>query len=371
MKFIAIKSNIKEAISFIEKAVSENNNLPILKNILIEAKEGIITFTATNLEIAVKYQLAGKIIEDGKVAPPFSLFSNLINNIQSDRLNFEQKGNDIEVATDNYSAVVHGLSPEDFPITPTIQGNNKYIEIKGVFLKEAIQQTITASQYSDLRPELNSVLLNYSIDNLVMAATDGFRLAEKTLPPNLFTTKEKEPFRILIPLKTAIEMARVTKEEENVKIFWDENQVLLKTESTELISRLTEGNFPDYSAIIPHEFATEIVVNKEELTNAIKLAGVFGQKNGEIKIKIHENNKAIEMSSADQSLGENNHTIAAKIKGNNKQEIYFNWRYLSDPMKSIKTEDVFIGLQEESGPALIRSTSDSSYYYVLRPILKS
>jgi DNA polymerase-3 subunit beta len=370
MKFIAIRSNIKDAVSVIEKAVGENTNLPILKNILIEAENNTITFSATNLEIAITHRVAGKVIEDGKITVPLALFSSLIGNIQSDRLNFEKKENNLEIATDNYSAVINGMSPEDFPITPKIKNTEGYIEIKSAFLKEAIQQVTVASQYSDLRPELNSVLFNFSLESLVLASTDGFRLAERSIPSNLFVVKKKEPFKMLIPLRTALEVARIMRDDEVVRIYQDESQVLFKTDQTELISRLVEGAFPDYSAIVPHEFAAEIVVNRDEFLNAIKLAGVFGQKNSEVKIKIHHNKKAIEISSADQALGENNNVLPAKIQGD-IPEVFFNWRYLSDPMKGIKADEVFLGLQEDAGPALIRSVSDQSYFYVLKPILKS
>jgi DNA polymerase-3 subunit beta len=262
------------------------------------------------------------------------------------------------------------MSPEDFPITPKIKNTEGYIEIKSVFLKEAIQQVTVASQYSDLRPELNSVLFNFSLESLVLASTDGFRLAERSIPSNLFVVKKKEPFKMLIPLRTSLEVARIMRDDEVVRIYQDENQVLFKTDQTEMISRLVEGAFPDYSAIVPHEFAAEIVVNRDEFLNAIKLAGVFGQKNSEVKIKIHQNKKAIEISSADQALGENNNILPAKIQGD-IPEVFFNWRYLSDPMKGIKAEEVFLGLQEDAGPALIRSVSDQSYFYVLKPILKS
>ena len=370
MKFIAIRANIKDAISVIEKAVGENTNLPILKNILIEAEDNTITFTATNLEIAITHRVAGKVIENGKLTIPLTLFSSLIGNIQSDRLNFEKKESNLEIATDNYSAVINGMPADDFPITPKIKNLENYIEIKSVFLKEAIQQVTVASQYSDLRPELNSVLFNFSLENLILASTDGFRLAEKSIPSNIFSVKGKEPFKILIPLRTSLEAARIMRDDEVVRIYQDENQVLFKTDQTEMISRLVEGSFPDYSAIVPHEFAAEIVVERDEFLSAIKLAGVFGQKNSEVKIKIHQNKKAIEINSADQALGENNHILPAKIKGD-IPEVFFNWRYLSDPMKGIKAEDVFLGLQEDAGPELIRSVSDQSYYYVLKPILKS
>ncbi len=370
MKFVALRSNIKEAINAVEKAVTDTANLPILRNILIEAKDGVITFTATNLEIAICRKVVGKVIEEGRIAPPLTLISSLIANIQSDRLNFEAKGDNLEVTTDNYSAVINGLPADDFPITPSVGDGEKYITIKGAILKEAIQQVSVASQFSDLRPELNTVLCNFSLENIVLAATDGFRLSEKTLPSNFFISKEKEPFKILIPLRAALEIARVINDEEEVLLFHDENQILVRTETIQIISRLIEGNFPDYSGIIPKEFSAEVVVNRDEFTSAIRLAGVFGQKNGEVRMRVHPNKKAVEIASADQALGENMHTLPAKVKGE-IGDTFFNWRYLGDAMKGIKSEEVFLGLQEEAGPALIRAAVDNSYFYILKPILKT
>jgi DNA polymerase III subunit beta len=370
MKFVAIRSNIRDAISVIERAAGENLNLPILKNVFIEAGNSGVTFTATNLELAITCYVSGKVIENGKITVPLALFSNLIANLQSDRLNFEKKGNAMEIKTDNYNATIQGLPAEDFPITPKVKDSGEYLEIKSVLLKEAIQQTMVASQFSDLRPELNAILFDFSLDNLKLAATDGFRLTEKTLSQNLFTAKYHEPFRMLIPLKTSQEALRMSKDDEIMKIYHDENQVLFKTDRAELISRLIEGSFPDYSAIIPKSFATEVVVNREEFTNAIRLASVFGQKTSELKINIYPAKKAVEVSSADQALGENNYLLPAKIKGD-AIESFFNWRYLADPIKTMRTEEIFIGFQEETNPALLRPMNDNSYFYILKPILKS
>jgi DNA polymerase III subunit beta len=370
MKFVAIRSNIKEAIAIIERASGENLNLPILRNVLIETGNDGITFTATNLELAITCNVSGKVIENGKTTVPLGLFSNLITNIQSDRLNFEKKGNSLEVKTDNYNATIQGLPAADFPITPKIRNNEEYIEIKSILLKDAIQQAVVASQFSDLRPELNALLFDFSLDHLKLAGTDGFRLAERSFPQSAFTAKKAEPFRLLIPLKTSQEIIRMSRDEEMVKIFHDENQVLVKTERAELISRLIEGSFPDYSELIPKKFVTEVGVDREEFANAIKLAGVFGQKTSELKITVHPSKKAIEVSSADQALGENNYLLPAKIKGEGL-EAFFNWRYLADPIKTMKSEELFIGFQEETNPALLRPMGDNSYFYILKPILKS
>ena len=205
---------------------------------------------------------------------------------------------------------------------------------------------------------------------LKLVATDGFRLAEKTIAANLFTAKFPDPFHILVPLRTTQELLRVIGNDDTVHLYHDQNQVLFKTENIELISRLSEGSFPDYAAIIPKSFATEISMNHDEFLNAIKLAAVFGQKNNELKIAVHPNKKAIEVASADQAFGENNYLLPAKIKGE-AAETFFNVHYLSDAVRSAAGDTVFIGLQEETSPALIKSASDESYLYVLKPILKA
>lgn len=370
MKFIAIHSNIREAIATVVTVVGENQNLPILKNVLIRVVLGVISFVATNLEIATTYRVSGKVIEDGSITVPVSLLSNIINNIKSDRLNFETKGTVLEIKTDNYSATIQGLSAEDFPPAPKIKNPESYLEIKGVFLREAIQQVDAAAQMSELRPELSSIFFNFSIETLKLAATDGFRLAEKTIPANSFTAKDQEPFKMLMPLKTAYEAQRILRDDELVRIHFDDNQVLIKTENVEIISRLIEGNFPEYSQIVPKKFTSEIVVNTGELLNGVKLASVFGQKNGEVEVKVHAAKKSVEIVSADQALGENAYLLPAKIKGADI-DVVFNWRYLAEPLKIIKTEETLLGFQEDANPASIRPASDGSYFYIIKPILRA
>jgi DNA polymerase-3 subunit beta len=160
------------------------------------------------------------------------------------------------------------------------------------------------------------------------------------------------------------------RDDEIVRIHFDDNQVLFKTDSAEIVSRLIEGSFPDYSQIIPKAFVTEIVVKADEFLNGIKLAAVFGQKNGEVEIKIQPSKKAVEIVSADQTLGENAYILPAKIKGD-AIDVVFNWRYLTEPLKVIKTEEVLLGFQEEANPAVIRPAADGSYFYIIKPILKA
>ncbi len=341
--------------------------MPILKNILIEAlDDNNIKLKATNLELAITSILNGKIIEKGKTTIPLSILLEIINNLQLERLNINSIDSKIEITTDNYNAILNTQSSEDFPIIPSIKNKNNYIKIKGVILKESLSQVIISAQINEIRPELNSILLICNNLNLKLVTTDNFRLSEKTITNTHFESNFKNDLKILIPLKTAIELNKIINDDDIVEIFVDENQILFKTENLELISRLVSGSFPDYEAIIPINFKTEIVVNKEEFINGIKLVSVLSGKNFNINLKI--NHKNIELFSFNQLIGENKTIIQGKISGEEK-EIAFNWKYLLDGVKNIKTEDIFIGISEDNKPALIKSTKDEYFIYILMPIL--
>jgi DNA polymerase-3 subunit beta len=367
MKFIVIKDNFKKGISAVEKITGENLNLPILKNILIETDNNKIKITSTNLEVSITSFVLGKIIEAGKITAPTDLVSNLINNIESERLNIEKKGNKIQIKTDNYEALIQGLPADDFPITPKIKNQEEFLEIKSEILKDALNQVLISAQFSDLRPELNSVLVDFSLNSMKLATTDSFRLSEKIINSDKFNTNYKKGFKILIPLKTAKEVVRILNDGEPVKIYNDGNQVLFKTEQLEFLSRLIDGNFPDYGAIIPQKFNMEMFINKEDFLRALKLVGVFGSKNSEVKIIPQENKKVVELTSSDQSLGENRYILPAKIQGKHK-EIIFNWRYVVDVLRVLKNDEVFLGVNDDNEPAQIKSVGDASYFYILKPI---
>ncbi len=372
MKFIILKKNLKDGLKVIEKAVEDSSNLLVLKNFLIESFDNKIKLSATNLELAIINFISGKIIENGGLSIPLNIFNSIINNIQSERINLElTQNNKLLIKTDNYSAEIQGLKKEEFPIIPKIKNNSNYIEISNLILKDALASVINSINLNNSRPELNGVLFDYQNTILKLAATDGFRLSEKTINNTQFESNFNAIFKIIIPVKTVQETIKELQINENgsVKIYFDSNQILFKTENTEIISRLINGEFPEYNQIVPKNFEVELNLNKEELTNAVKLTGLFSDNLNEIKLIIKENNKNVELFSSNQNLGENKYLIPAKIKGATSPiEIIFNWRFLLDGAKILKSENIFIGLNNQSKPALIKSPDDASWFYVLMPI---
>lgn len=366
MSFIVLKNNLKEALMIAERALGENVNLPVLKCLNFNIKKEGVLISSTNLEIGLSTNCSAKIISNGFFLVQSKLISSLISNIPSERINFELKENNLEVKSDNYEAVIPIVTSEEFPIIPEIENKEKFIEINGDFLGEAFTQVVQAVQFSEIRPEISGVFMNFDLNTITLVGTDSFRLAEKKINNNSFKSNYSEGFKCIIPIKTIQECIKIFKKNEPVKIFLDENQILFKNNQTELISRLLEGNFPDYKAIIPKEKESEIEVDRSEFINALKFVGSSNQTIYEVKITTQTDKKYFEIQSTERSSGKFKTVIPAKIKGKNN-EIIFNWHFILDGLKNIQDKTTTFVLNGNTKPAIIQS-ENAGYLYILMPI---
>ncbi|MEK7611953.1 MAG: DNA polymerase III subunit beta [Patescibacteria group bacterium] len=368
MKLIILRNNIREGLSIIERAVGDDANLPILKNVLIKAESGNkLSLSATNLEIGIDAWITGKIIEEGNITVPFATLHTVIGNSDSDRINMETKGDNLMIKTDNYDATIQGLPPEDFPIIPKIENKELSIEIKAFTFKDALQEIISAAQISEIRPEISGILFDFQLTAIKLVATDSFRLAEKTLFNNQFQTNIKHGYKIIIPLKTVHEVIRSFKDDDILTIQIDPHQILFKTQAHQIISRLINGTYPDYEQIIPKVIENEIVVNREKLLNAVKLVGNFSGKSNDIQMRVKNGISTLEVFSIHQHLGENSYLIPIKAK-KEINELSFNWKYLFDGLKALKGEIIILGINGDAKPAILKPQEDASYFYLAMPI---
>ncbi|MDP2696232.1 MAG: DNA polymerase III subunit beta [bacterium] len=369
MKLIVLKTNLKEGLSAVEKAIGDGSaKLPILKNVLLKAQGNKIKLTTTNLELGIEKIVSAKIIKDGGITIPLSTFHNLVSNSDNEKINLEVKDDNLTFKTDNYEAKIQGIKEEEFPIMPKIDNKDSFIEIKSEIFKEYLNRVVNAAQVSEIRPEISGVLLDFQITLLKLAATDSFRLAEATIIDKYFKSNFKQGFKITIPLKTVQEVLRIFPDDQYIKIGIDPNQILFASDGLELISRLIDGNYPDYDQIIPQDFDTELNIKKDSLVGAIKLVSNFSGKINDIKLRFADDSKNLEIYSANSQLGENNYFIPAKMTGVGFEDVSFNWRYLLDGLKTTNSENVIFGLNGDNRPAIIKSTSDNSYFYILMPI---
>jgi len=312
--------------------------------------------------------ISGKIVEEGSATVPLSILSGIINNSDSERIKIETDGHNLIVSTDNYTAKIQGVAPDEFPIIPKINNLDYYIEISSDILKNALAKVIICAQVSNVRPEISGILFDFQLTVLKLTATDSFRLAEKSIFNNQFKTNFIRGFKVIVPIKTVQEIMRIFPDHQTLYLHVDPNQISVKSEDIELISRLIDGDYPDYQSIIPKEIETEIIINKNHFINGLRLISNFSGRINESILRLKDSKKILEVYSASQYLGENNYLIPVKVKGKDFGEIKFNWRYLLDGVKIIDGDNIIFGINGEVKPAIIKSPEDVSYFYILMPI---
>jgi DNA polymerase-3 subunit beta len=373
MKIIVLKTNLIEAINTISGSISESVNLPILKNFLLKVTKNEIFFYGTNLEIAVKHKISGKILEEGEVVVPFSVFNSTVRNLNSERITLETDENRrMVLITDSYKGKIQDQDPKEFPIIPTISEKNTHLKIKTNILKSVFEKIIPSVQYSTIRPEISGIYIKNDNGYLVFVGTDSFRLVEIKLNKNDFYLKSelKSDLSTTIPLKTCSLITKMFDKDEDVDIFIDQNQIMFKSEETEVISRIIDGNYPDYKAVMPKSFGSLVYLNREEFLNAVKLVSGFSGRANDITIKTEENGKYLEVVSSNPSLGEGLYKIPIKLKGNNFS-IIFNWKYIIDGLKIYDSEEVELGinsLEKEEKASKISSITNPNISYIVMPI---
>ena len=368
MKLILLKSNLLNALKSVEKAVGNGSRLPVLQSIHCAAtkKDSKIVFTATNLEIAIRHTIQGKVLEEGNIIIPFNILYSIINSLVAEKIHIEQRNKTITITADNYEATINIGELEEFPIIPTINNTQVALKIKTEDLLESISQALTATQYSEIRPEINGIFFLYDNQQLTLVGTDSFRLVEKTIDQNKTQSALENGTSFIVPLQTMESVLKIIKDGE-VEILIDSNQALFRTENKQLITRLVDGTFPDYKLIIPKENETEIFLERAEFINAVRTVKTFSGRAHDVVLQIEK--KVLEVRSAESTLGENTYRIPIRTKGKQQKiEISFNWHYLLDGLRMYKGDEIILGLSGAEKPVMIKNREEQQLIYVVMPI---
>lgn len=369
MHSIVLRNNIKDGLGIVANAKKESSQLPALKNVLLEARDNKIYISATDLEIGIVHAVSAKVLTEGSVTVPFGIFQQIIQNATSERIELEVRNTALCISTDNYNAKIATTPRDEFPIIPDIQQEtpNQFSVDASVFAR-ALQIASTACHVSEFRPELSGVLFDIHDGIISIVATDSFRLSKADIPKKKAELAESISASIIIPLRTIVEVIHISMSASGyIRIYFDENQVVFRTEYTRLVSRLIEGKFPDYDMVIPKSFELELSISKTNLIQALRLTSSLANRLNEVKLKIDDSLKNVQLLSSSYEFGESEYILPAKIKGF-PLSISYNWRFLLDGLKNIPTETVFLGINSEQKPSLIQVPDDDGYLYVLTSI---
>jgi DNA polymerase III subunit beta len=377
MKTKTLQEKLQLSLSQVEKITGKDVTLPILNNILLKADKNSLTAIATNLETGISWKLLSKTEEEGSIVLPAQTFSSLIRSLPGGSVVIETQGNSVTVINDRRKSNLNGLSADEFPALPVnIEG--EFIMIRADILCQALSQVVNFTSVSSVKPEIAGVYMVFTKDGVKIVATDSFRLGEKKITGQKNQTLIND-HSIILPLRAAKEIISIFGDKQkNISIFFTNNQITIDLPQSDdadqphiqFISRLIEGEFPDYQAIIPASYAANVVFSKKELLNHLKSAGLFAGKNNEINMKLDEKNAIMEISSKSADLGGYDSEMKPENVSGKNISITFNCRFLEDGLNSIKSDKCIFEFSSDDGPVVLKPSEDQSFIYILMPIKK-
>lgn len=376
MKLQILQEKLKEGLGITEKISSKSLTLLILNNVLIEAEKNFLCLSSTDLEIGVKWWALSKIEKDGKTTIPARLLLNFVNSLPNKIIEMNLKEDALVVECEGYNTKIKGFSAEDYPLIPKI-GKDEFVSLNSASFCRDLAQIADIPMVSTTRPEISGIYFVFQKGLITIAATDSFRLGEKKIS---FLTKSSltNNCNFILPQKTLKEVINIFGDKEgDLTIYFSPNQIMFESLMSEidhpqaqLISRLIDGEYPNYKDIIPKGYITQVILNKEDFLNQIKTASLFSGRSNEIRLKTNLSKKEVQILSQSSELGEHQSLIPAQISGEDA-EVAFNYRYLLDGISKARGIEVSLDLNGDSGPGVIRSVGDDTYIYVAMPIKAS
>jgi DNA polymerase-3 subunit beta len=365
MKIESAQDRLVEAIGKAEKITGKNLTLPVLGCILFEAKGKTLTLRATNLELGIELEVPVKVEKEGKVAVPGNIISSFLSTVKGENVTLESVEGNLKVSTAGTTTVIKALNHEDFPTIPHIKGERTATISARDFIK-GIKAVWYSSATSSMKPELSSVYIHSEDDTLHFVATDSFRLAEKKVK----IKNAGELGSILIPVKNIPEIMRILESAgDSVDVALTKNQIAFSFKGVYLTSRVVDGVFPDYRQIIPKGPTTNVVILKQDLINALRVATIFSDKFNKLNIKALPNKKKFEISTRNADVGENSSMLEAVFDGEDI-DINFNHKYITECFQSVETDSLSLNFNGVTKPLVIKGVNDSSFLYLVMPINK-
>jgi DNA polymerase III subunit beta len=364
MKITFLSDNLQGKIAFLNHAVSTRGQLPILSNFLLEAKNGKLTISATDLEIGISSTIPVNVEKEGSTTIPAKNFSDLLSNIVSQKITLTLEGETLNLTGEKIKASFQTMPAEDFPKLYEEKGE-EIINVKKSDIEEYVSRIVFSAAIDSSRPALSGVLLDKDKEGVLLVATDGYRLS---LQKNVFRTSQGLAKPLVVPARIIKELLSIKEETDGVKIFVSEknNQIIFLQNETVLVGRLIDAEYPDYEKIIPTEFSTKVEIERDALQNAIKICSVFARETANI-IKLSIEKERMIVSANSPSVGEDVVDVDAKTTGE-ENEIAFNAKYLLDFLSAVNEEVLIFEMNGPLNSGVFRIKGDNSFLHLIMPI---
>ena len=365
MKFQSTADALREALHHTQPVTTKHSSLPVLAQTLFIIQKDSVVVRTTNLSIGVEYRISAKTEGEGSFACSGALLQDIIAGAVADEIiTIEQSGNLITFSTEHQQSTIKTVPHDDFPALPKIEQANQFL-VSAQDLSHTIKSVIYAASSSDIKPEISSVYMYSDQGNIVMVATDSFRLAEKKLLiPNL-----PDITGCMIPVKNAAHIMRscADMKDTSITIQISPTQITFSTSSWYCVSRLVDGNYPDYRQIIPTESSTKMVLLRSDIMNALRTLNLFADTFQQVDISIDPTTKTCSMIAENVEIGRTTIQIPAALSGENI-ETRCNGRYLQDCMGALSADSVCIGFVAPNKPITVRPVGDDDFLYLVMPM---
>lgn len=369
MQFTISKNIFLEGLTKVQGIVEKRHTIPILANVLIEAKNNEITITATDLEVGLKSNYKAQVIDEGKITVSAKKLYEIIKELPDKEINFNSKNNYwVEIKCHKSLFNLVGLSSEEFPKFPDIELGKNSINKNN--LNEMIEKTIFSVSNDETKFNLTGIYIkSVKIDNvnkIIFVSTDGHRLSMiQREYENELDIKYMEGF--ILPKKGIIEIKKLLETmEENIKIGISDNNFSISNEKTTLIMRMVDGDFPDYNRVIPDKGKNAATINKDLFLHALRRISILSSEKSK-GVKINLKNDFLTLTSSSPDLGDAKEEIDIIYNGDDIS-IGFNAKYIIEILQVIKSENIIFNLKDNISPGRINPENDEDHLSVIMPM---
>jgi DNA polymerase-3 subunit beta len=368
MELVVRKNDLLRELQLFQGIVERKNTIPILANVLMEAKGDEVRFLATDLEVALRSKCQATIAKGGSLTLPAKKFYEIVRSLPETDIRIAEDKGGVKVAADRFDSRMQTLPREDFPTLPE-SGGTPSATLSRTSVKEMVSKTQFAITGEDTRFFLNGALFVLKPNEMSLVATDGHRLAIVTVAREGQNKKDADEVRAILPKKTLGELARLLNEGDgDIAYERGENHLFFDVVGRLLISRMIDGQFPAYERVIPKGNDKHIEFERDRLTNAVKrVALLSNERSRAVKIQIDKGK--VDVSSSSPDLGEAKETLPVDYDGGAMQ-ICFNAQYVLDFLAAVSTDVVSLDLKDEVSQAVMKPVGAEGYdyTYVIMPM---
>ncbi|HYL39688.1 MAG TPA: DNA polymerase III subunit beta [Candidatus Binatus sp.] len=371
MKLSVMQETLARGMSVVSRAVSIRSTLPVLANVLLRTEDGGLRLTTTNLEIGLVYWVPAKIDADGATTVPAKLLTDLVTALPGgSKVELETGPNEtLHLTAGPFQSHLKGIDADEFPSIQSV-GERPTTRIAQGTLKQALEETAFAAATDEARPILTGVLWRFDGDSVTFAAADNYRIAVKTIP----ILDPVSELSVVIPARALTELMRIlgdTDEPVAIVLAQGKNQVLFHLagdQPVDLVSRLIDGQFPNYQSVLPKAHTTRAVLDREELLRAVRPAALIAHESANIvKLQISSNGESGIVVSANAEIGDHVGQVEAAVEGDGTS-IAFNAKYLADVLEKVAADQFALELQGPLAPGVFKPIGDDRYVLVVMPV---